>query len=274
MKTSRAPGRVSLPRAISKLGFASRAEACRLIANGSVRVNKKVVVNLHRWVDIENDRIEVQSQTLKREAFRYVVLHKPKGVVTTNSDERGERTVFDVLGEKSRGLSPVGRLDKDTTGLLLFTNDHQLANQVTSPERGLQKTYVAGIDRPIRDMDLLTLSHGMEIRAEGREVVTKPARVVVRKSREVEISITEGKNRQIRKMFKELGYDVTSLRRVSVGPILLKELVEGESRELTSEELHLLKSALGTSGPKLAHPKSQLRFRKEKIGGRYRKPGR
>ena len=98
MKTSHAPGRVSLPRAISKLGFASRSQASRLIEEGSVRVNNKVELNLHRWVDIENDRIEIQSQTLKREAFRYVILHKPRGVVTTSSDEQGARTVFDVLG--------------------------------------------------------------------------------------------------------------------------------------------------------------------------------
>src|SRR5271157_5646693 len=120
MKTSHAAGRVSLPRAISKLGFASRSQANRLIEEGSVRVNNKVELNPHRWVDINGDRIEIQSQTLQREAFRYLVLHKPRGVVTTSSDELGSQTVFDVLGDKSKGLKPVGRLDKETTGLLLF----------------------------------------------------------------------------------------------------------------------------------------------------------
>lgn len=302
MKTSHAPGRVSLPRAISKLGFTSRSQACRLIEAGSVRVNSKVELNLHRWVDIENDRIEIQSQTLKREAFRYVVLHKPRGVVTTNSDERGERTVFDVLGEMSNGLRPVGRLDKETTGLLLFTNDHQLANRVTSPGVGLSKTYLACLDRPIRDEDLQVLSGGVEIRTEGKDVVTRPARVSVRQPLEIEISITEGKNRQVRKMLEELGYEVTDLRRTAIGPLLLRDLADGQSRALSSEEVDSLKSALGskesrTVYPKsrsqfqrkktrgsdsalgskearAAHPKSHSRFRRKKIGGSHRKQGR
>ena len=270
MKTSRAPGRVSLPRAISKLGFASRSQACRLIEDGSVRVNNKVEVNLHRWVDIENDRIEIQSQTLKREAFRYVVLHKPRGIVTTSSDERDERTVFDVLGEKSRGLKPVGRLDKETTGLLLFTNDHQLGNRVTSPDVGLSKTYAAILDRPIRDEDLQVLSEGIEIRIEGKEVVTKPARVSVRPSMEIEIAITEGKNRQVRKMLEALGYEVIGLRRIAVGPLQLRDLAEGESRELSPEEVSALKSALGSQVSRATHPKSHSRFERKKIVGNKR----
>ena len=268
MKTSHAPGRVSLPRAISKLGFASRSQACRLIEDGSVRVNNKVELNLHRWVDIENDRIEILSQTLKREAFRYVILHKPRGVVTTSSDERGARTVFDVLGEKGEGLKSVGRLDKDTTGLLLFTNDHQLANRVTSPEVGLSKTYVAILDRPIRDSDLQVLSEGIEIRAEGKEVVTKPARVSVRQPLEVEISITEGKNRQVRKMLEELGYTVTGLRRIAVGPLLLRDLGEGEIREMSVEEVNSLKSALGSKEIRKTSPQSQSWFQRRKAVGR------
>ena len=267
MKTSHAPGRVSLPRAISKLGFASRSQACRLIEDGGVRVNNKVELNLHRWIDIENDRIEIQSQTLKREAFRYVVLHKPPGVVTTSSDDRGERTVFDVLGETGKGLKPVGRLDKETTGLLLFTNDHQLANRVTSPDVGLSKTYVASLDRPMRDTDLQTLSDGMEIRTEGKDVVTKPARVSVRQPLQVEISITEGKNRQVRKMLEELGYEVTGLRRIAVGPLQLRDLAEGESHELSSEEVNSLKSALGSKEIRKASPKSHTWFQRKKAGG-------
>ena len=273
MKTSHAPGRVSLPRAISKLGFASRSQANRLIAEGNVRVNNKVELNPHRWVDIDNDRIEIQSQTLKREAFRYVVLHKPSGVVTTSSDEHGGRTVFDVLGEEGKGLKPVGRLDKETTGLLFFTNDHQQANRVTSPDVGLSKTYVVGIDRPIRDQDLQALSEGMEIRTEGKFVVTKPARVSVRQPLEVEMSITEGRNRQVRKMLEELGYEVISLRRTAVGPLLLRDLVAGESRELSPEELNSLKSALGSKESKTPHAKPYVRFEKKKADDSKSAPG-
>jgi 23S rRNA pseudouridine2605 synthase len=196
-----------------------------------------------------------------------MILHKPRGVVTTSSDERGARTVFDVLGEKGEGLKSVGRLDKETTGLLFFTNDHQLANRVTSPEVGLSKTYVASLDRPIRDDDLRLLSEGIEIRAEGKEVITKPARVSVRQPLEVEISITEGKNRQVRKMLEELGYAVTGLRRIAVGPLLLRDLGEGESREMSVEEVNSLKSALGSKEIRKASPKSDSWFQRRKARG-------
>ena len=244
MRTSRGPGRVSLPRALSKLGFASRAEAMRLIQSGVVSVNKKMESNPHRWIDLTRDVIEVRSEAVKRQAFRYLLLHKPKGFVTTRSDERGQATVFELLGEKGQGLSPVGRLDKETTGLLLFTNDHQLANRITSPETDLPKTYVAALDRPLEQKDHASLTGGVHIRIGGRTVRTKPAQTTRVTAGNIEISISEGKNRQIRRMLEELGYDVMSLRRVSVGPLELGELPEGQFRELSSQEIMSLKDAI------------------------------
>jgi 23S rRNA pseudouridine2605 synthase len=293
---------VSLPRAISKLGFASRTQAGRLIADGSVKVNGRVEVNPHRWVDIENDRIEIQSQTLRPEPFRYVVIHKPAGVVTTVTDELGGRTVFDILGEPGKGLSPVGRLDKDTTGLLLFTNDHQLAHRVTSPETGLAKRYVVRLDRPIVESDRQTLADGMEISIDGHGIMTRPARIALKEMGEIEIAITEGKNRQVRRMFGELGYEVTTLHRLSIGPLHLGDLAEGECRELTGAELAALKSAVGEPAAKMAaqipvvrvprrdpvhqtragrarksrptHSKFHPRNQRKKSGASHRKPGR
>jgi 23S rRNA pseudouridine2605 synthase len=244
MKTSRAPGRVSLPRALSKLGIASRSQAMRLIENGDVSVNRKVESNPHRWIDLNRDRIELKNQILVRRAFRYVLLNKPYGIVTTRSDERGEKTVFDLLGEKGEGISPVGRLDKETAGLLLFTNDHQFANLLTTPGSDIRKSYLAGLDRPIGGKDLLLLSRGVDIEIKGSTYRTKPAQVSQLLPTSLEIAITEGKNRQIRRMLDSLGYEVVSLRRIAMGPLKLGDLPEGESRELSIDEVRMLRESL------------------------------
>jgi 23S rRNA pseudouridine2605 synthase len=257
MKTSRGPGRVTLPRALSKLGLASRSQAIRCIQDGEVTVNKRVELNPHRWIDLERDLIEVKSQAAKHRSFRYVILHKPKGFVTTSADERGQKTVFDVIGVDGEGLSPVGRLDKDSTGLLLFTNDHQLANRLTSPDSELAKTYVACLERPIEQEDMLALSKGMEIRIKGSAHMTKPALVSRTLPLKIEISITEGKNRQIRRMLSSLGYELTSLQRTAVGPLQLGNLEEGQFRHLTSTEVTILKEASRSPKVKAAGPRNR-----------------
>ena len=258
MKTSRGPGRVSLPRALSKLGIASRSEAIRLIADGVVSVNKKVESNPHRWIDLNHDRIELKNQLLKRRAFRYLLLNKPVGLVTTRLDERGQKTVFDLLGDKGEGMSPVGRLDKETAGLLLFTNDHQLANLLTSPESNFQKTYVANLDRPISKEDSLFLSRGMDIEIKGTSYRTKPALVSQPVPGTLEISITEGKNKQIRRMLDSLGYEIVSLRRIAEGTLKLGNLQEGETRELSTDEVQELRQATHSSLPEPRKHRSGL----------------
>jgi 23S rRNA pseudouridine2605 synthase len=249
MKTSRAPGRVSLPRALSKLGIASRSQAIRLIELGAVSVNKKVESNPHRWIDLNRDRIELKDQVLERRAFRYLLLNKPPGFVTTRSDERGQKTVFDLLGEKGKGISPVGRLDKESAGLLLFTNDHQFANLLTSPESSIPKTYIANLDRPIGGKDLLLLSRGLDIEIKGTAHRTKPVEVSQVLPDRLEISITEGKNRQIRRMMDSLGYEVVWLQRIAFGPLMLGALPEGESRELSIDEVRVLRVAIHPRRP-------------------------
>jgi 23S rRNA pseudouridine2605 synthase len=241
MKTSRAPGRVTLPRALSKLGMASRSQSIGLIESGVVSVNGKQEKNPHRWVDIKGDRIELKSRVVRQKAFRYLILNKPPGCVTTKSDERGEKTVFDILGTEGEGLSPVGRLDAETSGLLLFTNDNQFANQLTSPDSGVEKTYVVELERPLEKRELLDLSAGIEIEIGGRLHRTKPARVAALAPASVEMTISEGKNRQIRRMMESLGHQVVSLKRISLGPLGLENLREGEYRPLTAEEVQNLK---------------------------------
>lgn len=243
MKTSYGPGRVTLPRAISKLGFASRSRAESLVVNGDVKVNGAVERNPHCWVDLVRDRIEVSARTLERRSFRYCMANKPKGFVTTRSDERGARTVFELLEQQSDDLLAVGRLDKESTGLLLFTNDHHFADRVTSPETGLYKTYRVALDQPIRQEDVEALERGVSIRVGGRDVDTRPSLVRRLEGSEIEISISEGKNRQVRRMLEELSYDVIELERIAIGPLRLGGLPVGRVRDLTSEELKSLKDA-------------------------------
>jgi len=274
MRTSRAPGRVTLPRAISKLGFASRSQALRLIEAGEVLVNGAADRNPHRWIDLRHDRIEIRNTALTTQAFRYVLFHKPAGCVTTRSDEKGRPTVLDELGAAGKGVNPVGRLDLETTGLLLLTNDHQLADRLTSPTSGVPKRYVARLDRPVSDDHLRRLSDGLNIRMRGHEVLTKPALALRRENREIEITITEGKNRQVRRMLKSIGYEVKSLHRIAVGPLQLGALNVGESRELSAEEVGVLRQAVGLSQSAALETRSTRRPLKRGLLASYRKPGR
>lgn len=240
-KTSRRAHHVSLARALSKLGFCSRAQALELIEAGHVEVNGSRVVNPRRWVNLRRDTITVDGKTVgATKRLRYVVLHKPKDVVTTRSDELGRPTVMDLLGEQGKGLFPVGRLDKDSTGLLLFTNDHQLAEFLINPASHVPKKYVVRLDRPVRKEDVATLRHGMEIRVGGTLYRTLPADVRILGDKTVEITITEGKNRQIRRMFGELGYEVVGLHRITIGNLHLGDLKAGEWRELAVDEIRSL----------------------------------
>lgn len=240
-KTSRELNKVSLPRAISKLGYASRSQAMVLIQAGSVKVNGREEKNPHRWVNLRTDKIQVEQEVLQKKDFRSLIFHKPSGVVTTHSDEKGRETVFDVIGDAAKGLSTVGRLDKDTTGLLLLTNDHELGELLTNPDSNIGKTYIAILDKPMAPRDLKALQSGLEIELAGDVYKTKPAEATLSDPTTVEITIHEGKNRQLHRMFESLGYSIVMLRRLSVGPLNLGELREGQFRPLTSEEIKILK---------------------------------
>lgn len=177
---------------------------------------------------------------MSKKKFRYVLFNKPRGVVTTKSDEQGKETVYDLLDESIRSLNPVGRLDKETSGLLLLTNDNRVANILTSPEHEIERVYHVGLDKEVSKEDIARLRKGVDISLEGSFYRTKPARVDILQNGTVELALREGKNRQIRRMFGTLGYDVVFLRRMSVGSIRLEDLNEGSHRDLTKEEVFRL----------------------------------
>jgi len=177
----------------------------------------------------------VDGKELRKQQFVYLAMNKPAGVVTTRSDELGRKTVYDLLPYSRRWLFPVGRLDKDTSGLLLFTNDTRFGDAVTNTLTGLPKTYTIEIDKPLRS-DHRKKMESTFVLHDG--TVLKPAKVIVEKSLRVfRMTIAEGKNRQIRRVCEKLGYEVRSLRRVSIGSIRLGTLEEGKVRLLIEKEI-------------------------------------
>ena len=235
---------VSLSRALSKLGFCSRKSAEELIVNKRVSLNGRTVVQSSLRVDLRRDHIRVDGELVAdRKEFIYILMNKPAGIVTTRADERGRKTVFDLLPKQATFVFPVGRLDKETSGALLFTNDSQLGEQLTNPETGVPKTYHVDVEGIISDREVQVLRKGVEIE-EG--VTTLPSEVsnILREegTTTCDITIVEGKNRQIRKMFEAIGHPVISLERTSIGPLQLGALAEGSTRRLTQTEVQQLRT--------------------------------
>ncbi|MEW5792260.1 MAG: pseudouridine synthase [Pseudomonadota bacterium] len=246
MKSShkKAPAGVSLERALSKLGVASRTQAAVLIGAGRVRVNERIVRDGRQRVDLHRDRIFLDNVLLRPRTKVYLALHKPAGVTTTRSDEQGRATVYDCLGEWGREdtwLAPVGRLDRASQGLLLFTNDTHWAHRLLDPASHVPKTYHVQLDRHLNAAALEAMRQGLDLGAGER---TRPAMVRVlrqgEKTQWLEITLEEGLNRQIRRMAEALGADVLQLVRISIGPLTLGELKRGEYRLLTSAEVMAL----------------------------------
>jgi len=234
-------GYVALERALSKLGLASRSEARRLVRDGEVRVNGRVLVDPLAAAHPERDRIELGGKTAAPRAWRTIAFHKPRGTVTTRRDPEGRRTVFDVLGAAGDGLIAVGRLDLATSGLLLLTTDTQLAERLTNPERGVVRRYAVTVRGLVSDEDCAVLERG--VAPSPRSATLRASRALVRKRSRREthliVELTEGKNREIRRLFEAIGRPVTRLLRVAYGPIDLGTLQPGEWREVTRGELSL-----------------------------------
>jgi 23S rRNA pseudouridine2605 synthase len=233
--------RISLARALSKLGHSSRSQARPLITGGRVSVNGSVVKNPEHRIDIERDRVAVDGQAIALESYVYVMMNKPPGVVTTRSDERGRPTVFDLLQHPDLPyLTPVGRLDLESAGLLLFTNDTRWANGITEPEKHVDKIYHVHVDRPI-DMQLLErMVAGVEDRGEVlRAKAVQPLEVSDNDSW-IEVVLDEGKNRHIRRLLAALNVNVLELVRVAIGSLKLGKLKPGEYRKLSAAEVQAL----------------------------------
>ena len=230
----------TLERLFSRAGIGSRTEARSWIGNGRVRVNGKVVRNPDHWVDLELDRVSLDGKPLQSARKTYLLMYKPRGYLTTYKDPESRPTVYDLLPESSPWVVPVGRLDLDTSGLLLLTNDTRFADDVASPERKIPKTYLVKAASRLSDEQLTRLRDGVQL-ADGP---TRPALVErVRDSEKytyLEISITEGRNRQVRRMLEAVDSKVLKLVRIAIGPLRIGALPIGSTRELTPEEVRSL----------------------------------
>jgi 23S rRNA pseudouridine2605 synthase len=238
---------IGLARALSKLGFCSRSQAAKLIHAGRVRLNGATRRDPETPVHLGRDRIEVDRNAVTAESKIYVMLNKPRGVVTTASDERGRPTVYSLLGEKLPWVGPVGRLDQASEGLLLFTNDSEWAARISDPGSHLDKTYHVQVGAFVSD--LLTDELLTGLRAGGELLRAKQARVLRSggKNTWLEITLDEGKNRQIRRMLQQLGIEVLRLIRVAIGPLALGQLPKGKSRALSPVEKSSLDQAIRLS---------------------------
>jgi 23S rRNA pseudouridine2605 synthase len=236
---------VGLARALSKLGYCSRSEAFDLIHAGRVRLNGAVRRDAETPVHEERDRIEVDGKLIAAVAKVYLMLNKPRRVVTTASDEKGRQTVYAFLDSALPWVAPVGRLDKASEGLLLLTNDSAWAAQITAPASHFDKTYHVQIDR-VADTSLLeSMSKGVTT-DEGDLLRVLSVRILRRgmKNTWLEIVLDEGRNRHIRRMLAALGVEVLRLVRVAIGPLPLGQLPKGSVRPLTSKEKQALDEAV------------------------------
>jgi 23S rRNA pseudouridine2605 synthase len=239
--------RVGLARALSKLGYCSRSQAAKLIRAGRVRLNGATSHDPETPVRLERDQIEVDRAAVAAESKIYLALNKPRGMVTTASDERDRQTVYSLLDRKSPWVAPVGRLDKASEGLLLFTNDSEWAARISDAGSHLDKTYHVQAGVIADDILVHRLLEG--VRDEGELLRAKRARLLRggEKNSWLEITLDEGKNRQIRRMFESLGIEVLRLIRVAIGPLTLDQLAKGRSRALTRAEKSALDEAVRLS---------------------------
>jgi len=243
--------KIGLARALSKLGYCSRSQAAELIRGSRVRLNGAVRRDPETPVHIGRDRIEVDGRPIAASSKIYLVLNKPRGIVTTASDEKGRDTVYSLLSAGLPWVAPVGRLDKASEGLLLLTNDSEWAAKITAPETHLDKTYHVQIGAVADDALLQSFEKGVRSK-EGDFLRVKRAGILRRGERNswLEIVLDEGKNRQIRRIFEQLGVEVLRLIRVAIGPVTLDDLSKGASRLLTSPEKASLDVAMNSAQKK------------------------
>jgi 23S rRNA pseudouridine2605 synthase len=227
----------TLERIISKAGLGSRTEARAWISAGRVKVNGKVVRDPDHWADLERDRVTFDGKKVAKGEQVYLLLYKPKGYLTTYDDPQGRPTIYDLLPDRERYLFPVGRLDLDTSGLLILTNDTAFAERITNPAHKIPKTYLVKASKHLTDDDLERLRTGIEL----KDGPTRPA--LVDRVREAggrtvfEITITEGRNRQVRRMVEALDAKVLKLVRIAIGALRIGDLPIGKSRPLTPQEV-------------------------------------
>jgi 23S rRNA pseudouridine2605 synthase len=230
----------TLERVFSKAGVGSRTEARSWIGAGRVRVNGKVIRNPDHWVDLARDRVALDGQPLRKAEYVYVLLYKPKGFLTTYRDPQGRPTVYDLLPDVGTWVTPVGRLDLDTTGLLLLTNDTAFANAVMSPGSKVPKTYQLKSSSRLSGEQIEQLRSGVPLsdgpaHAEAVRIIRDTPKYT-----HLEMVLTEGRNREVRRMIEAVGGKVLKLVRTAVGSIRIDNLPIGKWRHLTPEEVRAL----------------------------------
>jgi len=231
---------IRLNKYIAHSGLCSRREADQLIANGKIKVNNKVVLELGAKVKLQ-DRVEFEGKYLNPEKQRYFLLNKPKDFITTTDDPHAKKTVMDLLKKAcTERIYPVGRLDRNTTGVLLFTNDGELAKKLTHPSHNIKKMYKVVLDKELEIDDFEKIKKGIEledglIKADGLEYIKGSSK------NEIGIEIHSGRNRIVRRIFESLNYDVKYLDRVVFAGLTKKDLPRGRFRALTDKEIGFLK---------------------------------
>jgi len=228
---------------LASAGFGSRRKCEDLVREGRVSCNGVVVADLGFSVDENKDKVLVDGkQAVVVSEFTYVMLHKPKGVITSMSDEHGRKTVKDIMPEEYKNLKPVGRLDYDSEGLLLMTNDGDLAFVLTHPSNEITKTYIVKVEGEVKESHLAVMRAGVVI--DGVRLSKCKVKLLERgeKLTKLEVVISEGKNRQVRKMFDAVGLNVVFLKRTQIGDLKLGGLTRGTCRPLNVQEVLYLKS--------------------------------
>lgn len=231
-----------IDKVLSNLGYGSRKDVKKLLKDGAVKVNDVLIKDAKQHVDPEKDVLTLNGEQIQYREFIYLMMNKPPGVISATEDKH-DQTVIDLLEVDDLVFEPfpVGRLDKDTEGFLLITNDGQLAHRLLSPKKHVPKTYFAVIEGEVTEADIEAFKKGVTL---DDGYLTKPGELVILKSglmSDIELTITEGKFHQVKRMFQAVGKRVVYLKRLSMGPLALDETLElGEYRELTDEELEML----------------------------------
>lgn len=228
-----------LNRYISLSGLCSRRKADELIESGKVKINGNLVNDFAYQVS-PRDKVEVDGKILKIEEKEYVIFNKPSGYITTRSDEKNRKTIYDLLPPTMKNLKPVGRLDKDSSGLLILTNDGDLINHFTHPSKKIAKIYLVSAEGVLSKNDIGRLFNGIEI--EEGKLAKAEVEVLnfTNKKTEMKITLYQGYNRQIRRMMDSIGHPVLSLKRISHGPVQLGKLEKGEFRVMKKSEIRNL----------------------------------